>query len=76
MIDLKIVPREIEEMYASDIPVGTVFIGKIGSYPDRLFLRLEEGVIPIENYRGKGHTWGPGASIGAYKPVKKIIVEA
>ena len=58
-----------------NIPVGTAFMGRIGGYADRLFLRTNSGIVSLND---PDHVWsfgGPysgtlrGPTVDEYEPV-------
>jgi len=55
-----------------DIPTGTVFTGFIDSHPNRLFKRIYERVVALDDDSGDG-VWTLDVPIDDYRPVDITI---
>jgi hypothetical protein len=68
------------KMTLSDIPVGTIFTGKIGGYPDKLMFKAKLNLVysldPVQNPLGSKNAWYYDTTyIEGYKKVKRLIAE-
>lgn len=65
-----VVARQIE---SADIPVGTVFYGRVGEHEETLLLKAYQSVVSLEDPK---KTWGMWAAVSGYRPVRaKVVVE-